>query len=50
MPQIETKRPLQELVYTSSFKVLTDSKSTSNKFTSHPGNQLTGPPVNQQTS
>ena len=49
MPQIE-KRPLQELVYTSSGQVLTESKSTSNKFTSQPGNQLTGPSVNQQAS
>ena len=50
MLQIETKRPLQKLVYTSSFQVLTGSKSTSNKFTGQPGNRLTGPSVNQQAS
>ena len=50
MPQVETKRPLQELVETSSCEVLIDNKSTTNKFISQPGNQLTGQPVNQITS
>ena len=50
MPEIETQILLQELVDTSSCKVLSDSKSTSDNFTSQPGNQLTGQPVNQQTS
>ena len=50
IPGNETERHLQELVYTSSVKVLTHSRKASNNFTSQPGNQLTGTPVNQQTS
>ena len=50
IPGNETERHLQELVYTSSVKVLTHSRAASNNFTSQPGNQLTGTPVNQQTS